>query len=409
MHWPFRQVETARGVRRSPLHDRLAATGACFGELAGWERANWFAPPGVEPRYEYSYGRQNWFPYSAAEHQAVREGVGILDQTSFGKFLVQGRDAEAILGLLSANDVAIAPGRVVYTPWLNKRGGIEADLTVTRLSPTEFLVVTAAATQARDLETLRRAIAAWPDARASVTDVTSAFVTLNVQGPRSRDLLATVIDADLSNAVFPFGSSREVDLGHARVRATRITYVGELGWELYIPTEFGAHVHETLTEAGAAFDLRPVGYHALNSLRMEKAYRHWGHDITDEDTPLEAGLGFAVAWDKPGGFTGRDALLSQRESGVHKRLVTFVLDDPEPLLYHNEPIWRDGRLVGKITSGMFGHTIGRAIGLGWVSGEDLTDAALLGSRYELEIATRRFAATPHLRPPYDPSGGRIKA
>ena len=409
MHWPFRQVETSRGVRRSPLHDRMAAAGACFGEVAGWERTNWFAPPGVEPRYEYSYGRQNWFPYSAEEHRAVREGVGILDQTSFGKFLVQGRDAEAILGRLCANDVAVAPGRVVYTQWLNERGGIDADLTVTRLSPVEFLVVTAAATQARDLESIRRAIAAWPDARASVTDVTSAFVTLSVQGPRSRDLLSTVADADFSNAAFPFGTSREVDLGFGRVRATRITYLGELGWELYVPTELAAHVHETIIEAGAAFDLRPVGYHALNSLRIEKAYRHWGHDITDEDTPLEAGLGFAVAWDKAGGFTGREALLRQRESGIGKRLVTFVLDDPQPLLYHNEPIWRDGRLVGKITSGMFGHTIGRAIGLGWVAGEDLANAAILGSRYELEVAAQRFAATPHLRPPYDPSGARIKA
>ncbi|MBF8289238.1 MAG: dependent oxidoreductase [Chloroflexi bacterium] len=389
MHWPFRQVETARGVRRSPLHDRVAAAGACFGEVAGWERANWYAPPGVEPRYEFSYGRQNWFPHSAEEHRAVREGVGLLDQTSFGKFLVQGRDAEVALQRLCANDVGGPAGRVVYTQWLNARGGIEADLTVTRLSETEFLVVTAAATQGRDLATL--------------------WATLNVQGPRSRELLSRVVEADLSNAGFPFGTSREVDLGYARVRATRITYLGELGWELMIPSEFSLHVYDTIVAAGEEFGLRHVGYHALNSVRMEKAYRHWGHDITDEDNPLDAGLGFCVAWDKPGGFVGRDALLRLREAGAARRLVTFVLDDPDPLLYHNEPIWRDGRLVGKITSGMFGHTLGRAIGLGWVAGGDLSNGALLASTYELEIANARFAATPHLRPPYDPTGARIRA
>ncbi|MEO8463076.1 MAG: FAD-dependent oxidoreductase, partial [Chloroflexota bacterium] len=283
MHWPFRQVETSRGVRRSPLHDRVAAAGACFGEVAGWERPNWYAPPGVEPRYEYSYGRQNWFSYSAEEHRAVREGVGLLDQTSFGKLLVQGRDAEGILQRLCANDVGGAGGRVVYTQWLNERGGIEADVTVTRVSETEFLILTAGATQARDLATLRRVIG--PDARATVTDVTSGWATLNVQGPRSRALLALVSGADLSSEAFPFGTSREIDIGYARVRATRITYLGELGWELLIPSEFALHVYDVLVEAGAAFDLRHVGYHALNSLRIEKAYRHWGHDITDEDTP----------------------------------------------------------------------------------------------------------------------------
>jgi len=406
MHWPFRQVESARGVRRSPLHDRVTAAGACFGEVAGWERPNWYAPPGVEPRYEYSYGRQNWFAHSAEEHRAVREGVGLLDQTSFGKFLVQGRDAEAVLQQLCANDVGGPAGRVVYTQWLNERGGIEADLTVTRLSETEFLVVTAAATQARDLSTLRRAIPA--DSRAAVTDVTSAWATLNVQGPRSRELLTRVIEADLSNEAFPFGTSREVDLGYARVRATRITYLGELGWELYIPSEFALHVYDTIVEAGRDIGLRHVGYHALNSLRIEKAYRHWGHDITDEDTPLGAGLGFCVAWDKPGGFVGREALLRQRETAFTKRLVTFVLDDADPLVYHNEPIWRDGRLVGKITSGMFGHTLDRSIGLGWVAGGDLSSEAVLGSSYELEVANTRFPATPHLRPPYDPTGARIR-
>src|SRR5450759_5212598 len=344
MHWPFRQFETSRGVRRSPLHDRLAARNACFGEVAGWERPNWYAPAGVEPRYEYSYGRQNWFPYSAEEHRAVREGVGLFDQTSFGKILVQGRDAERALGRICASDIAGEPGRVVYTQWLNERGAIESDVTVTRLDADRFMVITTGTSTIRDLDWLRREIP--DDAHVALTDVTSAEAVISVMGPRSRELLASLTDADLSNAAFPFGTAREIDLGMAFVRAARVTYVGELGWELYIPTEFATHVYDTIVAGGDAFGLRHAGYHALNSLRIEKAYRHWGHDITDEDTVLEAGLGFAVAWDKPGGFLGREALLRQRGSGLEgrvgglaRRLAAFTLTDPEPLMLHHEPIW----------------------------------------------------------------------
>jgi heterotetrameric sarcosine oxidase gamma subunit len=412
MHWPFRQVETARGVRRSPVHDRLAAAGAAFGETAGWERANWYAEPGMTPQYEYSYGRQNWFECSAAEHRAVREAVGLFDQSSFGKLLVQGRDAEAVLGRICANDVAVEPGRIVYTQWLNDRGGIEADVTVTRLDRTRFLVVSAAADEARDRAWVARNTP--DDAHCTATDVTAGFAVLNVQGPRSRDLLARVSPDDLSNDTFPFGTSREIELGYARVRASRVTYVGELGWELVIPSEMAQHVYDELLAASDGLGLRHAGYHALNSLRLEKAYRHWGHDITDEDTPLEGGLGFAVAWDKPGGFIGRDALLRQREAGLGRRLVAFTLDDPEPLLYHNEPIWRDGVLVGKTSSGWYGHTLGRAVGLGYVDARadggpgTATREWLLDGRYELEIATERYPATPSLRPLYDPAGERIK-
>jgi heterotetrameric sarcosine oxidase gamma subunit len=410
MHWPFRQVETARGVRRSPLHARLEAAGAVFGETAGWERANWYATEGVAPRYEYSYERQNWFESSAGEHRAVREAVGLFDQTSFGKQLVQGRDAESVLNRICANNVAVEPGRLVYTQWLNDRGGIEADVTVTRLDERSFLVVSAAADQRRDRAWLDAQIP--PDAHAAVTDVTSAYAVLNVQGPRSRELLARVSPADFSNAAFPFGSSREIELGYGIVRASRVTYVGELGWELYVPTEMAVHVYTTLLGAADGLGLRHAGYHALNSLRIEKGYRHMGHDITDEDTPLEAGLGFAVAWDKPGGFTGREALLRRREAGVSRRLVAFTLDDPEPLLYHNEPIWRNGVLVGRTSSGWYGHTLGRAVGLGYVNAAEpgaAGDDWILGGTYELEIATVRRAATPSLRPPYDPKGLRIKA
>ena len=409
MHWPFRQMTTSRGIRRSPLHDRLAARGACFGEVAGWERANWYAPAGVEPRYEYSYGRQNWFPSSAEEHRAVREGVGLFDQTSFGKILVQGRDAETELGRVCAADVAVEAGRIVYTPWLNERGGIESDVTVTRLDETRFMVVTTGTSTMRDLDHLRRVVD--PGARVAVTDMTSAEAVISVMGPRSRELLAALSDSDLSNAGFPFGTAREIDLGMTFVRAARVTYVGELGWELYIPTEFAVHLYDELVRTGASFGLRHAGYHALDSLRIEKGYRHWGHDMTDEDSPLQAGLGFTVAWDKPGGFIGRDALLRQRDEVLRRRLAVVILDDPEPLMYHNEPVLRDGRIVGRITSAAFGHTIGRSIGLGYVTRDDgpVTAGWLASGRIEVEIALERVAATASLRAPYDPTNERIRA
>ena len=407
MHWPFRQVETARPVRTTPLHDRLASRGACFGELAGWERANWFAPPGVEPKYEYSYGRQNWFEYSGAEHKAIRETVGILDQTSFAKFLLQGRDAEKVLSRVCANNVAVPPGKIVYTQWLNERGGIEADLTVTRLTEDSYLVVTAAGTQVRDFVWLQRNI---PDgAHAVLTDVTSGHAVLGVMGPRARDLLTRVTDADLSNDAFPFGTSQEVDVAYAKVRASRISYVGELGWELYIPAEFALGVYDAIVAAGDAVELKHVGMHAMNSLRMEKGYRHWGDDITEEDTPLEAGLGFAVAFDKDADFIGRDALLRQKETSLKRRLVQFALEDPESLLYHDEPIWRDGEIVGRIASGMFGYTIGCAIGMGYVEHEDGVNANFVNAgSYEIEVACERIPARASLRPFYDPKSERVR-
>lgn len=407
IHWPYRQPETARGVRHSPLHERLKQRGACFGEVAGWERPNWYAPAGVEPKYEYSYKRQNWFDYSAIEHKAVREKVGLLDQTSFAKFLVQGPDAESLLQRICANDVAVPAGRVVYTQWLNQRGGIEADLTITRLTEESYLVVTGAAVAVHDLDWLNRNT---PDgARVNVTDVTSGYAVIGLMGPNSRELLARVSDADLSNEAFPFGTSKEIEIGFASLRATRITYVGELGWELYVPSEFARGAFDAITAVGDDFGLRPVGMHAMDSLRMEKAYRHWGHDITCEDTPLEAGLGFAVRFDKNADFIGRDALLRQKEAGVKKRMVQFALEDPEPLLYHNEPIYRDGERVGYLTSGNYGHHLGRAIGLGYVSHPDGADVDFVKSGgYELEVAGARFAATASLRPLYDPKSERVR-
>lgn len=406
-HWPFRQYETARGVRKSPLYDRLVARGACHGEAFGWERPNWYAPKGVKAEYQYSYRRQNWFEHSAAEHLAVREAAGLFDQSSFAKFRLEGPDAMTALNHVCANDIDVKPGRIVYTQWLNDKGGIEADLTVTRLGPECFLIVTAAETQGRDFDWLKQHL---PTAsRCVLTDTTSALGVISIMGPRARDLLQSLTPADLSHAAFPFAHSREIELGYAMVRASRITFVGELGWELYIPTEFVTGVYDEIVAAGADHGLVHAGYHALNSLRIEKAYRHWGHDITDEDTPLEAGLGFAVKMDKPGGFIGREALLEQKSTGLKKRMLQFRLLDPEPLLYHNEPIWRGKQLVGHITSAAYGHSLGASIGLGYVECNDAMDVQqLISADYKIEIAGEKFPATASFKPLYDPENLQIR-
>ncbi len=413
MHWPYYQYKTARNARRTPLHDRLLAAGACMGETAGWERPNWFAAPGSTPRYEYSYGRQNWFEACRGECQAVRDHVGLFEQSSFAKFLVQGPDSVALLNRLSTADIDVAPGRIVYTQWLNDRGGIEADLTITRLAEHEFMVVTAAICQTRDLAWLRRHIGAGGDLRCWATDVTAGIAMLGVMGPDSRRLLESVSGADLSNAAHPFGCSREIEIGYARVRASRITYVGELGWELYMSAEHCLDVYERVLGAGESFHLRHAGYHAMDACRVEKGYRHWSHDIADEDTPLEAGLGFTVAWDKPGGFIGREALIAQRERGVlPKRLVQVMLieDAAAPLLYHEEPILRDGVIVGSIKSGAFGHRLGRSLGMGYVEcPQGVSGDWLSEGRWEVEVACERHPVQVQLGPWYDPKNERIRA
>jgi 4-methylaminobutanoate oxidase (formaldehyde-forming) len=385
----------------------LVAAGACHGEAFGWERPNWYAPAGVEPFYEYSYGRQNWFEHSATEHRAVREGVALFDQSSFAKFRLEGRDAARVLNPVCGNDIDVAPGRVVYTQWLNERGGIEADLTVTRLAEDLYMIVSAAETEVRDFYWLKKHIP--DDAHCVLTNVTSAMGVISIMGPRSRALLQSITPDDLNHASFPFATSREIEMGFGYVRASRITFVGELGWELYIPTEFMQDIYDRIVIAGADQGLVHAGYHALNSLRLEKAYRHWSHDITDEDSPLEAGLDFVVKFDKAGGFIGREALLAQRERGLSRRLVQLRLTDPTSLIYHNEPIWRDGELVGHITSGAYGHVLGGAVGLGYVSSEPgEADASLLSGHYEVEVACERVTAEVSLRPLYDPDNAQIK-
>ena len=405
--FPNRELETGRGLRLSPLYERLRDRRACFGNKMGWERANWFAPEGVPLETVYSFGRQNWFPYAAAEHRACREAIAVFDQTSFSKFRLEGPDAEATLQRLCANDVAVEPGRIVYTGMLNERGGFESDLTVTRLGGDAYLIVTGSAQTTRDADWIRRHI---PDgARATLTDVTGAYAVLGVMGPRARDLLARLTQADLSNEALPFATSREIWLERALVRASRITYVGELGWELYVPVEFAAGVYDALQAAGGDLGLADAGYYAIESLRVEKAYRAWGRELTTDDTPLEAGLGFAVRFDKPVPFIGRDALLAQRDKPLEKRLVSFVLDDPEALPWGDEPIWCEGAIVGSTTSAAYGHTLGRAVAMGYVKRPGVDAAYLATARFEIEIAGDRFTARGGLKAPYDPAGHRIKS
>jgi 4-methylaminobutanoate oxidase (formaldehyde-forming) len=410
VHFPNDSFETARGVKRHVLHDRLAAAGAFFVQSAGWEIADWYAPAGHEARVEaYSWGRQNWFPFAAEEHRACREDVALMDMSFMSKFIVQGRDALAALDYLSCNEVDVPVGRIVYTQWTNATGGIEADLTITRKSEREFLVVCS--------DTVHRHVESWmrrhfpDDAQVAITDVTSGYAMLTVQGPRSRALLSELTTASLSNEDFPYLSSREIDVGYARARATRVTYLGELGWELYIPTEHARDVYDRLVGAGARHGLKHAGLQALGSLRLEKAYRDFGHDIGNLDTPLEAGLGFAVKLDKPGGFIGRDALAVQKKAGVpRRRLVQFLMDDSEPLLYHGEVIWRSGVAVGTIRAGAFGHTLGASVGLGYVeaAGPVTRDFVSEGD-WEIEIAGQRHPAQASLHPLYDPKGERIRS
>ena len=408
IHWPFQQRTTARNLRLSPVHQKAAEAGAVFGEGCGWERANWYAPEGVAREYRYSFGRQNWFEHSAAEHRAIRENIGVIDTSSFGKMLVQGRDAARVLQRVSANNVDTDPDRIVYTQWLNPFGGIEADVTVTRLSEAKFLVLSGPATFNRDLAYLRRQIG--DDEFCTVADVSGTMAMLAVMGPESRRLLQPLTDCDLSAEAFPFGRSAEIDLGFGFVRATHVTYVGELGWELLVPTEISHHIWDTLFDAGAPLGLRPVGYHAMNSLRLEKGFRSWGHDISSCDNPLEAGLGFAVKWDKPGGFIGRDALAAAKEAGTERRLVQFLLEDPEPILLHDEPIFRDGQRVGRVASAQYGHTLGGSVALGWVWADGPEERAWFEKGlYEIEIAGRRVPARASLRPMYDPKSERPKS
>ena len=420
MHWPFFQYTSARDQRRSALHDAMDAAGAVFGETAGWERANWFAEPGQEREYRYSYGKQNWWANAGRECDAVRNGVAVFDQSSFVKFTVRGPEALDVLDTLSVADVDVPDGRAVYTQWCNERGGIEADLTVTRLGDDDFWVVTSAACQTRDWAWLRRHCRGRD---VEIADVTDDWAVLGLMGPCSRELLSRVTDAPLDNESFGFGSAQHIDVatadGPMEVLAVRMSYVGELGWELYVPNQRAVAVYEALRDAAAAadgLDLAHAGYHAMNTLRLECGYRHWGHDISDEDTPLEAGLGFAIAWDKQRDFIGRAALESQRHEPRTRRLIQFRIEDPDLLAYHDEPIRRDGELVGRVTSAMWSYTEDRCLAMGYVTHpsaadpepQAVTKSWLEAGSFDIEIAGRRIAATPSIRSFYDPTNQRVR-
>ena len=403
-HFPYRQKATARGVRRTPFYHHLIERGAVMGEIAGWERANWFADDGQTPEYRYSWKRQNWFDNAAREHRAIREGVGMYDMSSFGKIRVEGLDAESFLNRVCGANMSVPPGRIVYTQFLNDRGGIEADVTVTRLSETAYLVVTPAATRLADQTWLARHVG---EARVVLTDVTAGEGVLAVMGPKARELMAKVSPADLTNDAHPFGQAAEIEIGMGLARAHRVSYVGELGWELYVSADMAGHVFETLWEAGHDVGLKLCGMHMMDSCRIEKAFRHFGHDITCEDHVIDAGLGFAVKTDKPD-FIGRDAVLRRKETGPEARIVQFLLKDPEPLLYHNEPIVRDGEIVGYLSSGNYGHTLGGAVGMGYVPCAGESAANVLASTYEIDVMGVRVGATASLKPLYDPKAERVK-
>ena len=403
-HYPYRQKASARGIRRSPFHSQLLEKGAVMGELAGWERANWYAESDQKREYEYSWKRQNWFENSAQEHRAVRENIGIYDMSSFGKIRVEGSEACEFLNYISGANCDVPIGKIVYTQFLNEDGGIEADVTVTRLSELSFMVVTPAATRLADQTwMLRHSI----NFNIVIIDVTSAEGVLAIMGPNSRKLLSQISSADLSNQNNPFGTAQEVEIGMGLARIHRVSFVGELGWEVYATSDQAGHIFEVIADAGQEMGLKFCGMHMMDSCRIEKGFRHFGHDITCEDHVLEAGLGFAVQVNKPN-FIGRTAVLKKQDAGLNKRLLQFKLNEKEPLLYHNEPIIRDGKISGYISSGNYGHTLGGAIGLGYIECENETVDDLLRSSYEIEVAGSRIKAAASLRPMYDPKAERVR-
>ena len=403
-HFPYLQKKTARNIRRTPFHHQLLSQGAVMGEIAGWERANWFADKGQKRSYEYTWKRQNWFENSAREHRSVRENIGMYDMSSFGKIRIEGRDATKFLNFVAGGQYDVEIGKIVYSQFLNNAGGIEADVTITRLTESAYLVVTPAATRLADQIWLSRNIG---DFNVVITDVTAGEGVLAIMGPSSRKLLQMVSPNSFDNDVNPFGTAQEIEIGMGLARVHRVTYVGELGWEVYVSSDQAGHIFDTLFDAGQDLDMKLCGMHMMDSLRIEKGFRHFGHDITCEDHVLEAGLGFAVKTSKPD-FIGRDAVLRKKENGLDRRLLQFVLNDSEPLLYHNEPILRDGELVGHLTSGNYGHTIGAAIGLGYVPCKDETVSDILASNYEIDVAGSKIKADVAIKPIYDPKSERVK-
>ena len=412
MPWPNRELESARPFRRSPLYVLLRDAGACFGSKMGWERANFFAPSQAQAQIEYGWGHQNWHSWVAEEHRACRERVAIFDMSSFAKLLIKGPDARRALNSIIANDMPVEPGATVYTGMLNERGGYESDFTVTMLDHNEYMIVTGSAQSVRDRDVIERAFAALSEPpHCEVVDVTSMYAVIAVMGPKSRELLQRVSTANFLPASFPFGMSQEIDVSYATVRATRLTYVGELGWELYVPVEFAVGVYEALMAAGKDLGIANAGYYAIDSLRLEKGYRAWGRELSPDISPYEAGLGFAVKLDKSGGFRGRDALAAVDPREVRRRVVSLVIDAPHTNAWGSELILRNGKPIGSITSAAFGHTIGRPVALGLITRPDgIADRAWIETgQYEIDLAGERYAATVSLKAPYDPDSRRVKS
>ncbi|MEZ5774456.1 MAG: FAD-dependent oxidoreductase [Hyphomicrobiaceae bacterium] len=409
MHWPYKQKTSARDLRRTPLHEAFAAAGAVFGAPTGIERPLWFAAREAEREVAYSYGAQGWWPMAERECLAIRDRVALIELSPFTKIDVTGTDALAFLQTLASADLDVVPGRVVYTPMLNARGGVELDVTVTRVGETLFRITSGAATRWRDLAYLRRA-AEDRGLAVSIHDATSAEAVIGVMGPGSRQLLQSLSSAGLANAAFPFQTARQIDVGPVAVMATRVSFVGELGYELTVAAESAHALHRALVEAGGAFGLAHAGHYALDACRIEKGYGHWSHEIGPEDGPLEAGLGFAVAWEKHGGFVGREALLRQREAGLRRRLAILSVEADEPvLLLHDEPVYRDGRLAGRTTSGARGFRTGLSLAIATIdTAPGAARSALAEGRYEIGVAGRRLPARIHLKPPYDPEGLRLR-
>jgi heterotetrameric sarcosine oxidase gamma subunit len=408
--WPNRELTTARPFRRSPVYHLLAQAGACFGSKMGWERVNVFAPRGAKPVIEYGWGKPNWLPWSEVEQRATRAEVALFDQTSFGKMLVRGAGAERLLQWLCSADVAVGPGRAVYTAMLNSRGGYESDLTVTRLGRDEFLLVTSSGSVVRDQDWILRH--AEPGDHVDLVDVSSAYAVFGLMGPRSRELLSRLSRSDFSNAAFPFATSRTIDLGYSTVRATRITYVGELGWELYVPAEFAVGVYELLVSEGRDLGLADAGYYSINSLRLEKGYRAWGSDLTPDYTPVDAGLLFTCKLKTDIDFLGRSAVEKVRAEGPSRRLVSLVVDDPEPMLWGGELVARNGDAVGQITSAAWGATLGSCVALAYIwrpDGERVTTDFLTSGDYRVDVAGIRYPVEVHLRSPYDPTNERVRS
>ncbi len=407
-HYPYRQPATARDVIHSPLHARLAEAGAAFSVTAGWERADWFAPKGIEPVHEYDWDAPNWIPYQKEEHLAVRNNVGVYDMCAMSKFIVQGRDAEAALQYLCTNNISGPVGKVIYTPVVNEQGGFEMDITVTRIGEHEYFIVSTADTSMRDIDYMRRTFPAH--AHVTVTDVTHGWGMLAVMGPGARKVLKKVTAEDLSNKAFPFATAKFMDVGFARPLAVRMSYVGELGWELYAPTNFMTNMYDRIMEAGKEFGICNVGMQAVNSLRSETGYRHWGNDLTADDTPYEAGLGFGVKL-KKGDFKGRSALMVQKAGPLTKRMVQVVLEDQKPKIYGNEPVYRNREIVGEITSGSYAFTLNAATGFAYarrVDGEHLDNEWVEKGTWEVEVQGEMVTAKAGFASPYDPKNERVR-